>query len=103
MKSYEEMIQDILDARDAYDLKKQRQRQLARRYIPIVSSFCFAILIGFGVWNRLEQIPTISPDTTSELPTTTTVEPSQTESTIAATEDAHILTKSDTMTIYPEI
>lgn len=102
MKSYEEMIQNILDARDEYDQKKQQQKVIIRRYIPIVSSFCFAILIGFGVWNRLEQIPTIPPDTTSELPTTTTAEPLQTESTIAATEDAHILTESDTMTIYPE-
>lgn len=102
MKSYEEMIQNILDARDIYDQKKQQQKVLARRYIPIVSSFCFSILIGFGVWNRLEQIPAIPPDTASELPTTTTAEPSQTESTIDTTEDVHIPNASDIISIFQE-
>lgn len=97
MKSYEEMIQNILDARDEYDQKKQRQRVITRRYIPIVSSFCFAILIGFSVWNRMEQIPALPPDTASELPMTTIAEPS--ESTTAATEDIPIPTETDTIQI----
>lgn len=100
MKSYEEMIQNILDARDEYDQKKQQQKVIARRYIPIVSSFCFAILIGFSVWNRMEQIPALPPDTASELPTTTTAEPSK--NTTATTEDIPIPTETDTMPIYSE-
>ena len=105
MKSYEEMIQNILDARDAYDQKKQRQKQLARRYIPIVSSFCFVVLIGFGVWNRQEQIPAVHPDTT-EPPTipTDTSEPatqhspeilSTTEKFIDTTENFYIPTETE--------
>lgn len=59
MKNYEEMARQVLEARDEYIRKKRKKQAMIRRYASVVSNFCFAVLIGFGVWHHMCELPRI--------------------------------------------
>ena len=63
-KGYKEMTRCVLEARDEHLKKKQRQQAMIRKYVPAVSSFCVALILGFGFWkhiNKMPEIESISP------------------------------------------
>lgn len=75
MKNYEEMARCVLEARDEHNRKVKLRQAKIKKYAPVVSSFCFAVLLGFGVWHHLNDIPRIptQPDTIED--TTGNTEP----------------------------
>ena len=66
----------MLEARDEHLKKKQRQQAMFRKCVPAVSSFCVALILGFGFWkhiNKMPEIESISPTveaTTESVPAT---------------------------------
>lgn len=76
MKNYEEMARCVLEARDEHNRKKKIRQAKIKRYTPVVFSFCFAVLLGFGVRHHMNEFPRIPmqidmTETTTE-PTTET-------------------------------
>ncbi len=75
-KSYKEMTRCVLEARDEHLKKKRRQRLIIMRCVPAFSSFCIALIIGFGFWKHIpktpeiETIPPITEATTEVVVTT---------------------------------
>ncbi|MBR5684093.1 MAG: hypothetical protein IKW96_12610 [Ruminococcus sp.] len=75
-KGYKEMTRCVLEARDEHLKKKQRQQAMFRKCVPAVSSFCVALILGFGFWkhiNKMPEIESISPTveaTTESVPAT---------------------------------
>jgi len=59
MKNYKQMAEAVFSARDAYLRKKQHQKQLVFRYVPVMASFSFAVLIGLHIWKEKEELPRI--------------------------------------------
>ncbi|MBR1528274.1 MAG: hypothetical protein IJ642_03090 [Oscillospiraceae bacterium] len=55
MKNYKQMAEAVLSARDDY----LRKKQLAFRYVPVMASFSFAVLIGLHIWQEKEKLPEI--------------------------------------------
>lgn len=93
MKSYEQMAKDVLKRRDEHLLRKQQRRTTFRYYMPMMASFCFAVLIGLGIWQDLQKLPEISTvpvETKSDTIDSETVASEQ-ESSI--TEQAIIMTE----------
>ncbi|MBR0485558.1 MAG: hypothetical protein IJJ69_12435 [Oscillospiraceae bacterium] len=79
MKTYKQMADAVLSARDDYLRKKQRQKMIFYRYAPVMASFSFAVLIGLHIWEdrqSLPKIPDIPEDSaaTSEMPKTSETE-----------------------------
>lgn len=79
MKTYEQMADAVLSARDDYLRKKQRQKIIFYRYAPVMASFSFAVLIGLHIWEdrqSLPKIPDIPADSAvaSEMPETSETE-----------------------------
>ncbi|MBR1554847.1 MAG: hypothetical protein IJ644_05560 [Oscillospiraceae bacterium] len=79
MKTYKQMADAVLSARDDYLRKKQRQKILVYRYAPVMASFSFAVLIGLHIWEdkqALPKIPDIPADSVivSEIPETSETE-----------------------------
>lgn len=81
MKNYEEMARNVLAARDEHDRTVQIRQAKIKRYAPIVSSFCFAVLLGFGVWHHMSDLPRI---------------PTQTDTIEDTTENTDSITESNT-------
>ncbi len=55
MKNYDELTDNLLKRRDCYVAEQRKKR---KRAAGIAASFCcFAILIGFGVWQSIKSIP----------------------------------------------
>ncbi|MDE5792275.1 MAG: hypothetical protein K2H66_01970 [Oscillospiraceae bacterium] len=70
MKSYEQMAKDVLKRRDEYLLKKQQRKIIIKHYMPMAVSFCFAVLVGLGIWKELQELPKVpSVMTETEIPT----------------------------------
>lgn len=52
MKTYEEMAESALKRIDEYEtVQKKRKKMIVKTACPIIS-FCFAALLGFGVWQN---------------------------------------------------
>lgn len=85
MKNYKEMARCVLEARDEHDRQVRRRRQVLRRCAPAAAAFCFAVLLGFGVWRQKQTLPRIPPqeptETTIETATHETAETAQTPQT----------------------
>lgn len=91
MKNDDEMYQSVLSKYAKYQEKKKKHFRMLRYTVPILASFCFAIIIGFGLWGKLEKLPDVpkSPDITDETAVdtiNTTTAPYTTESSITNTE-----------------
>ena len=75
-KGYKEMTKCVLEARDEHLKKKRRQQAIIRKCVPAMSSFCVALILGFGFWkhiNKMPEIESISPTveaTTESVPAT---------------------------------
>ena len=67
MKTYKEMTQCVLAARDAYLLKQQRQRKILMRCIPAAAAACLMLIAGFGLKHRstvpIPSVPQITEQT----------------------------------------
>lgn len=50
MKNYDELTNDLLERRDKYFEEKQIERSKNVRIVVSVYSFCFALLLCFGIW-----------------------------------------------------
>lgn len=92
MKNYEEMTKYVLEARDKYIKKKKRQQALMKKYTSAVLCFCFAILIGFRIWNYVNSPSTIPIKTV----TTETITAEQTEITTYTEKSDIIITTTET-------
>ena len=87
MKNYEEMARCVLEARDEHDRKVKIRQAKIKRYAPIVSSFCFAVLLGFGVWHHMRDLPRIPTQTDTIEDTTENTDPiTESNTTGMATE-----------------
>lgn len=91
MKNYEEMAKCALEARDKYIKKKKRQQALIRRYAPAVLSLCFAVVIGFGIRNHMNNpsgilIKPVTTETTAAEQTETATYTEKSDITITTTE-----------------
>lgn len=75
MKNYEEMARCVLEARDEHNRKVKSRQVMIKKYAPVVSSFCFAVLLGFGVWHRMSNIPRIPTQIDTIEDTTGNTEP----------------------------
>lgn len=88
-KGYKEMTRCVLEARDEHLKKKRRQQAVIRRCVPVMSTFCIALILGLGYWkyiNKMPKIPdieTISPinEATTEAALTTEKETSTVNNT----------------------
>lgn len=75
-KGYKEMTRCVLEARDSHLKKKRRNQVVIRRCIPVISSFCFAAILGFGFWKHISKMSEIESklsiveSTTTELSAT---------------------------------
>lgn len=79
-KSYKEMTRCVLEARDEHLKKKRRKQLVIRRCIPVMSSFCFAVILGFGFWKNINKMPEIEPKPSIAEATTTELFTSEKES-----------------------
>lgn len=87
MKNYEEMARCVLEARDEHNRKVKSRQAKIKKYAPVVSSFCFAVLLGFGVWHHLNDIPRIPTQPNTIEDTTENTEPiTESNTTGMATE-----------------
>lgn len=90
MKNDDEMYQSVLSKYAEYQEKKKKRIRMLRYTVPVLASFCFAVIIGFGLWNNLEKLPDApkSPDITDETAedANTTTVPYTTESSSTNTE-----------------
>ena len=111
-KSYKEMTRCVLEARDEHLKKKRRQRLIIMRCVPALSTFCIALIIGFGFWKNIPQmpeietIPPITEATTEAITTTengmTAVETNSAQQTTEQTS-AQIITTSAPQTVTASI
>lgn len=102
----------MLEARDEYLKKKRRQRLIIMRFVPALSTFCIALIIGFGFWKNIPQmpeietIPPITEATTEAITTTengmTAVETNSAQQTTEQTS-AQIITTSAPQTVTASI
>ncbi|MBE6877206.1 MAG: hypothetical protein E7496_10910 [Ruminococcus sp.] len=102
MKTYKQMADAVLSARDDYLRKKQRQKILVYRYVPVMASFCFAVLMGLHVWKdkqALPKIPDIPADSViiSEIPETSETEITAETETRPVSHTNKIPTESENM------
>lgn len=51
MKTYNEMAESVFKRRDEYEIKEKKRRKVIKRAAVSVSSFCMAVVIGFGIYN----------------------------------------------------
>ena len=59
MKNYEEMAKYVLEVRDEYVRKKKKRQAVIRKYAPVVSGFCIAVIVGLGTWQHMSEFPDI--------------------------------------------
>ena len=87
MKNYEEMARYVLEARDEHNRKVKIRQAKIKRYAPVVSSFCFAVMLGFGVWHHMSDLPRIPTQTDTIEDTAENTEPiTESNTTGMATE-----------------
>lgn len=108
MKNDEQMYQSVLSRRDAYRTKKERQKRVFLRAVPVLACCCLAAVLGIGYWDHLKKLPEIpSVQVDSEvsgttLPVTTApavTEPGQTVTTAARTEKTKATSAKSTETV----
>ena len=80
MKNDDEMYQSLLSRYNDYQEKREKRIRTIRRTVPVLASFCFVVVLGFGLWDNLAKLPNIPEQ--SEIVNHTTVE--NTESTTVA-------------------
>ena len=94
MKNDYEMYQSVLSKRNEHREKKERQKRIIIRTVPVFACFVLTAGIGLGYWNYSKNIPNIPsyPDiseeaaTTSSEPTTSVSTNSNSEATISSTK-----------------
>lgn len=59
MKNYEEMARCVLEARDGHINKKKIRQAKIKKFAPVVSCFCLAVLLGFGVRHSMSGLSNI--------------------------------------------
>ena len=59
MKNDEQMYQSVLSRRDAYRTKKERQKRVFLRAVPVLACCCLAAVLGIGYWDHLKKLPEI--------------------------------------------
>lgn len=108
MKNDEEMYQSVLSRRDAYRAKKERQKRVFLRAVPVLACCCLAAVLGLGYWNHLKKLPEIpavqiEPEISgTELPVTAApavTESGQTVTTAARTEKTKVTSAKSTETV----
>ncbi|MBR3446485.1 MAG: hypothetical protein IKH27_01590 [Oscillospiraceae bacterium] len=108
MKNDEQMYQSVLSRRDAYRTKKERQKRVFLRAVPVLACCCLAAVLGIGYWDHLKKLPEIpSVQVDSEvsgttLPVTTVpavTETGQTVTTAARTEKTKVTSAKSTETV----
>lgn len=88
MKNYEEMAHCVLEARDEHNRKVKLRQAKIKKYATVVSSLCFAVLFGFGVWHHMSDLPRIPTQIDTIEDTTGNTEPiTETDTTGIATEE----------------
>ena len=95
MKNYEEMARNVLAARDEHNRIVQIRQAKIKRYVPVVSSFCFAVLLGLGVWHHMSDLPRIPTQTGTIEETTGKIEirpPQETQTTTVIQAETRIET-----------
>lgn len=74
MKNYKEMTRCVLEARDAYLLKKQRRRRILMRCIPAGAAACLMLIAGIGLKQHstvpIPAVPQITEQTDTAAPET---------------------------------
>lgn len=53
------MAKYVLEVRDEYVRKKKKRQTVIRKYAPVVSGFCIAMIVGFGAWQHMNKFPDI--------------------------------------------
>lgn len=93
MKNDYEMYQSVLSKRNEHREKKERQKRIIIRTIPVFACFVLTAGLGLGYWNYSKNIPNIPsyPDigdevTTSSEVTTSVSTNSNSEATISSTK-----------------
>ncbi|MDE6833230.1 MAG: hypothetical protein K2J39_03135 [Ruminococcus sp.] len=82
MKNYEEMTKYVLEVRDEYVRKKKKRQAVIRKYTPVVSGFCVALIVGFGSWQHMSEFPDIPTEShNTEIITDITETTSSTDTT----------------------
>lgn len=59
MKNDDEMYQSLLSRYEQYQTKRSRRIRTVKRSAPVIASFCFAAVIGFGWWGRANREPDV--------------------------------------------
>ena len=108
----------MLEARDEHLKKKQRQQAMFRKCVPAMSSFCVALILGFGFWKHINKMPeiesvppiveattanieTINPTTHSEIIKPPTVPPTETYIEPTTPTETEPASASETVSIPP--
>lgn len=85
MKSYKEMTRCVLEARDEHLKKKKRNQNIIRQCFPVAASICIIIIIGLGVWKKINYKPEIkNPSPSAEVTIT------KEETSVSSTEHKNI-------------
>ena len=84
MKNHNEMYRSLLSRYNEYQEKKNRQKRMIKRTVPVLACFCFTAVLGIGYWGHTEKISRIPEQ--SEV-----IEEPVTENPVSITE-ADILT-----------
>ncbi len=95
MKTYQQMANEVLKARDQHLRKQQRRKKLFRIYGTVALSFGFSVVIGLKFWQDRENmppVPSISEQETVNQKILTTEEKIYTSETL----------KSETTAIFTE-
>ena len=69
MKSYEEIMNTLLERRDRYVMEQNRRRKRMRGAAASLCCCCLVAFIGFGVWQSNNGTPTLPPTANEQLNT----------------------------------
>ena len=86
MKSYNEMANDVLRRISEYEETKKRRKKMVMRIGLVSACFCLAVIVGISAWGG-DFLPTI--------PTQTTENESNIQSTNEHTEDSNVIDKEN--------
>lgn len=95
MKTYQQMAVEVLKARDAHLLKKQRQKALFRIYVPVAASFSFSVLIGLHIWQDRQTLPEIQHIPGMDIESVESAETETEEFMISPSEPTAFITETE--------
>ncbi len=73
MKNHNEMYQSLLSRYEEYQEKKKKRALIIKRTVPVLASFCFAVVLGLGIYAKLPKDIKSPPDIEESIVTETSI------------------------------